>query len=203
MKFAVTKEDRKLSRIPHEIFLTNLVVNHLLFFVALLEMTVDYPILPVVSPVISLVVLVYTIIKGERMIRTAPWFVANHWRIAVQRSRLLMWLLITMLIVSGIAWTLYDYVGLDMVTVFPLAAVSAIPAMVSIVVLVIMESDAMHLACHGELSDGTVKRFPPPTGSEFWKIAQPLLEEEEKRKAQLEQERAQQQAQENREPQKS
>lgn len=37
MKYVVTPEDIKKSRLPHEVFLTNLIFNHVLVFVAIMS----------------------------------------------------------------------------------------------------------------------------------------------------------------------
>ncbi len=170
MKFKIDEAELKASKIPHEIFLTNLIVNHILYFAFALSAS-SLPELIAVTPVVSILALSYTLLQGRKKIKNAPWFVQNHWRIAVKRSRLLLLMLLGLVALLATFYAIHIYGEIAFAKIFPLAAVVTLPIMVTIFGLIIMESEGLHYARSGQLPDRMVERFPPPAEIEAIKEA--------------------------------
>ena len=160
MQFNIPEKDKKLARHPHELFLVNLITNHILLFVGLLGMAGNYPLLMLVTPSISMTILVYILYRARRALIQDPWFVKCHWQIGARRSRLfiamlaIMGLVIsTVLVISG---------GEPKPQHYAFAGVGVLPTMFTVLALIVMESDAMHQARLGKVPDYLVKAFPAP-----------------------------------------
>ncbi|MBT3308430.1 MAG: hypothetical protein HN382_02865 [Gammaproteobacteria bacterium] len=162
MKFNIDEAQSKASKIPHEIFLTNLVVNHILFFVSALGIAGSFPLLIAVTPIASVAALGYILIRGRSMTdNDTPWFVQCHWRIAMKRSRLLLMMLLGLALLLSAMYAIHIYGEVAFSQIFPLAAVVTMPVMITIFGLIIMESEALHFARSGQLPKSMVERFPP------------------------------------------
>ena len=160
MQFEISERERKKARHPHDILLINLVTNHILMFVALLGLAKTYPVLLLVTPAISIAILSYLLIRAHFALTTASWFEKCHWQLCRQRSRFFIAMLaimglviITVLLISG---------GDPKPQHFAIGGVGILPTMLSVLALIVMESDAMHQAKQGKLPDSIVKRFPNP-----------------------------------------
>ncbi len=160
MKYEVSAADLKKAKWPHEVFLINLIVNHVLLFVSLLGLASSYPLLLLVVPAISVVVLAYTLLGARRAHTTESWYVFCHWQIAAQRSRFFMLMLAIMaavillvLLVSG---------GEPKPQHYALGGVGILPTMLTVLALIVMESDAVHHAGNGSLPKWITERHPNP-----------------------------------------
>lgn len=163
MEFQVSEAQSKQARLPHELFLINLITNHILLFVGLLGMMKAYPALALATPAISVVVLSYLLIRGHKERNNESWFVMVHWQLCMRRSRFFVGMLLFMgLVVAGLVLS----VGGDVAQLKPghyaMGGVVFLPGMFSILALIVMESDAMHQAKMGRVPDGMVRRFPNP-----------------------------------------
>ena len=163
MEFHITEAQSKKARLPHELFLINLITNHILLFVGLLGMMKTYPILALVTPAISVVALSYLLIRGRKELNNDSWYVMVHWQLCVRRSRFFVGMILFMgLIIAGLIFS----VGGDVTQLKPghyaLGGVAILPTMFSVLALIVMESDAMHQAKMGRVPDGMVRRFPNP-----------------------------------------
>lgn len=160
MQFEITEQERKNARHPHEILLINLVTNHILIFVAILGLAKTYPALLLVVPAISITILSYLLFRARRALTTAPWFEKCHWQLCRQRSRFF----IAMLAIMGLVITAVLLVagGEPKPQHYALGGVGMLPTLLSVLALIVMESDAMHQARQGKLPDSMIKRFPNP-----------------------------------------
>jgi len=159
----VSDDDRRRAKIPHELFLTNLIGNHILAFVATLGIAgnVLWPLLCV--PVVSLLLLTHTLARAHRARRTDPWFVMVHWQLAARRSLLFLAMLGLLTLVAGGAWFGYEVAGMRKETAIALAGgLGMLPTMVTVLVLIVMESDALYQAMHGRLPASLLRRYPQP-----------------------------------------
>jgi len=156
MKYNISPEELKKSRIPHEIFLTNLILNHILVFVAIMSassLTHFIVIIPVFS-VFSL----YLFWGARSAKKQATWYVNAHWQIAVRRSRFFLLMLTVMGGVFAIIWLLS---GGDMKPQhWAFGGVAFLPIMVSVLGLIIFESESLHQAKNAQLPDWVNTRYP-------------------------------------------
>ena len=164
MQFEISQQEQAKAKIPHELFLTNLIGNHILWFVASLGIlnSMWQPVAMV--PVVSFAVLIYTILRARKE-RANPtnWYVMCHWQMAARRSLAFISVLSLLLLVALLGWIGFTYLGMMKVAVLAMiGGVGLLPTLVSVLVLIVMESDAMHQTTQGKLPKGIYERFPNP-----------------------------------------
>jgi len=163
MKFEITDDLARLAKIPHDIFLTNLIGNHILWFVAALGLAGSFWQPLALVPVFSFSLLFYTLKRAHDSRQQDSWFVMVHWQIAAERSRFFIYMLLVVLTVSFLGWMGYTFLGMKKVTVMALiGGVGLLPIMVTVLVLILMESDALHQAAQQKVSKRMAERFPYP-----------------------------------------
>jgi len=157
MKFDISPEDIKKARVPHEVFLTNLIFNHVLVFVAIMSAS-SLTHFIVVIPVFSVVSLVYLFWGAQRAKTRASWYVNAHWQIAARRSR---FFLIMLTVVGCLLATIYMVSGGDMRPQhWAFGGASFLPIMISVLGLIIFESESLHQAKNAMLPDWVSERYP-------------------------------------------
>lgn len=62
----------------------------------------------------------------------------------------------------SVIYAIHLYGDVPFAQVFPFAAIVTLPVMITILALILMESEALHFANSGQLSKGMVNKFPPP-----------------------------------------
>ena len=157
MKYDISPEDIKKSRVPHEVFLTNLIFNHILVFVAILSAS-DYVQYIVIVPIFSVVSLIYLFWGAQRAKKTATWYVCGHWQIAARRSRFFLLMLAVM---GAIFSVIYLVSGGDMKPQhWALGGAAFLPTMVTVLGLIVFESESLHQAKNAMLPNWISERFP-------------------------------------------
>lgn len=162
MQFEITAEEKAKSKVPHELFLTNLIGNHILWFVASLGIANSFWQPVAMVPVVSIVILLYTIMRAKKeRDQGASWYVMCHWQMAARRSMVFLGVICLLLVISSLGWIGYTYLGMMKVAVLAMiGGIGLLPTLVSVLILIVMESDAMHQAAQGKLSKGIFERFP-------------------------------------------
>ncbi len=148
----VSDEEIIRAKKPHDLFLVNLIGNHILIFIATLGMASSW-VWPMFSvPIISFGILGYIIIKGHQARKNETEFVAAHWQIAIKRSLFFIKMIVVMMLISAAGVYGYMQLGWMKEAVYALIGGGCIlPIMVTTLVLILMESDAMHRASLGEI----------------------------------------------------
>jgi hypothetical protein len=163
MRFEVSDREIKKANVPHEIFLTNLVGNHILMAVAVGGLAGSFPWVLALIPAISFTLLGYTLWRARRSIGRDPWYVMCHWQVCARRSRIFIAMLALLLAVMVLGWVAHVYGGMMKEAVIALVVgVGILPVMVTILVLIIIESDALYHANQAKLPNWVVQRFPNP-----------------------------------------
>jgi peptidoglycan biosynthesis protein MviN/MurJ (putative lipid II flippase) len=163
MQFEISEQEVKRAKIPHEIFLVNLVGNHILWFIAALGVAGSYWQPLALVPVFSFASLMYILWRTRRSRTRDPWFVMCHWDICARRSRVFIVMLGLMGLAAALGWVGYSYLGMMKVAVYALVGgVGILPVMVTVLILIIMESDALHQAAQKRLPRSVQERFPNP-----------------------------------------
>lgn len=155
----ITQLDMKNAGHPHELLLINLIFNHVLLFIGTMGLVGPYPLLPLVVPVTSVGILSYIFLRAKRAQTSDTWFVNAHWQICAQRSRKFIFMLLGAGILLLLGWAGYAFLGMTKVKVLALFAVAILPVMVTILILVVLESDAMNQARKGTMPEWAAKRF--------------------------------------------
>ena len=163
MQFDVPAEEKRKAKVPHEIILANLVGNHILWFISALGLYNSYWQPLALVPVFSVTTLTYTLWRAKRALKTDPWFVAAHWQICARYSRIFSAMLGLLLVMSLLGWVGYTYFGMmDIAVKAIIGGAGLLPVMVTVLVLIIIESDVLHQASQGKVPNGIVKRYPAP-----------------------------------------
>lgn len=156
-RYAISEDVAKAAKWPHELFLINLIFNHILLFVAFLSAS-SLQQLTAIVPVLSFAILVYLLWRGRKSQQVDPWFVKCHWQLAVRRSRAFIIMLVIMIVVMV---AIYLISGGNMRPQhWAFFGVGIMPTLVTVLVLIVMESDALHLARYGQLPDWLAERYP-------------------------------------------
>ena len=163
MLFEVSDEEKKKAKLPHDLFLINLIGNHILTFVATLGLATSWAWPMLIVPIVSFSILSIIIYKGRKSRQTESWFVMCHWQVALKRSLFFIKMLLAISCIA--AFGLYGYTSLGWMkeAVYALiGGVCMLPTMVTTLVLIIMESDALHQAGEGKLPDKMIELYPNP-----------------------------------------
>jgi len=157
MKYDVSPEDLKKARVPHEVFLTNLIFNHILVFVAIISASSLLHFI-IVIPIFSVLSLLYIFWGAQRAKKNASWYVSGHWQIAARRSRFFLLMLAAIGSLLSIIWLV---AGGDMKPQhWAFSGAAFLPMMISVLGLIIFESESLHQAKCAILPEWVSKRFP-------------------------------------------
>ncbi len=161
-QFSITPEEAQRAKWPHEIFTINLVFNHILVFATTLGVFSTFPLLVMMVPVTSFVIITYIFIKGRQVAASdEPWFIKSHWKIAVKRNRQFTLLLSAACTILGGGYWLSKTLGWSKVaTVALLGGTGLLPFMVALLLLIILGNESVHLARVGKLPKRFVELNP-------------------------------------------
>lgn len=157
LRFEISAEDAKKAKIPHEIFLTNLIFNHILVFVAIISAS-SLAKYAVIVPVISMILIATIMIGAQRAKKNASWYVSGHWQICAKRNRMFMILIGAVGMIFGLVFALSG--GNMGPQQWAIGGPLLLIVMFSVLALVIMESDALYQAKQGKLPKWIMERYP-------------------------------------------
>lgn len=150
----------KAGKVPHDIFLTNLIANHILLFTAIASTGSSYFGFIVVVPIISFLCVGYTFYRGATIKREQSEFVYIHWQIAKRWSLLFSYVLMVVVTFAILGWLGYTYLGLMKEAMFAfVGGLSFLPILISVLVLIVIEMDALNHARNGTLPEWAKKRY--------------------------------------------
>jgi len=166
--FTVSPEETVRAKWPHEIFLINLVFNHILVFASTFGVFSTFPLMVLIVPITSLAITAYIIIKAKQIAKSnETWFVKSHWVIAEKRNyKFLMLLTITCTVIGG-GLSFSKAMGWSKVaTIAVIGGGGMLPFMVSLLILIVLGNDSMYQARHGKLPKRFVENNPESPISE-------------------------------------
>jgi hypothetical protein len=174
MFFATDNATRSKAKSPHELSMINLLLINLLMLIALLagsflqkgSALADYKLMGVLVPFcISLAIIAYSFSLAGKTAAGGQWFVAAHWKLTTGRYKILLIAYAVGAGLIGIGWLLSQTQqdpGMQELMFLALQRVAIAPILISLMVLIMLESGSLYQAGRGEVPDGMVKRFPPP-----------------------------------------
>lgn len=157
MQFNVSEEEAQKAKAPHDLFLINLIFNHIFMFAAFLSASSLWKWV-IMVPIFSFVVLTYTIIRARYSLRNDSWYVMCHWQICARRSWLFIGMISLMLLV--VALILLVSGGHPKPQQIALGGIGILPTMITTFVLIIMETVSLDDSKNGRVPDTVVERFP-------------------------------------------
>jgi len=166
-QFDIAPEETVRAKWPHEIFLINLVFNHILVFASTFGVFSTFPLMVLIVPITSFAITSYIIIKAKQIAKgDETWFVKSHWVIAAKRNRSFLGLLVITCSIFGLGLALSKVMGWSKIaTIALLGGFGLLPFMVALLVLIVLGNDSMYQARHGKLPKRFVKQNPDPSYS--------------------------------------
>lgn len=163
-----SEKERAAAKIPHDIFLSNLIGNHILVFTAIATFGPTYIKYLLLVPLLSFIALAYTYFRSGRVKREDSEFVWAHWQVARRWSKIFFFILTLLVTVSVLGWLGKTYLGMMKEAVFGMiGGLGLLPTLISVLVLIVIESDSLHQARVGTLPKWAQRRFlgiePEPT----------------------------------------
>jgi len=156
----VTQQEISAAKVPHDIFLSNLIMNHILLFTGIAAFGGHYIKLLALVPVLSFIALAVTFYRASKVKREQSEFVYVHWQIARRWSVFFSAVLTLLCTVSFLGWLGQEYGNMMKEMVYALiGGLGILPTLLSVLVLVVIESDSLHHARTGTLPKGARKRF--------------------------------------------
>lgn len=148
-EYDVGHTQTKLAAIPHDILLFNLIGNHILIQVLAGGLAKTFPWVLFITPTISLALIGYTLWRAGKSPRRDTPFVQCHWAVAAKRTRLFLVMLGVLAGVATFAAIAHFFMGLMQEAAIALVIGGGLlPVMVTMLVLIMMESEALHMAKH-------------------------------------------------------
>ncbi len=164
MLFQLDDAIKKKARAPHELFMFNLAVFHLMFAPISVFLMRDVTAL-LIPLTFSSIVITYIFIQGKRAEANGPWFVMVHWKLAFRRARVLMiGYALTALIIGGGALMAMSsgQASMQDIIITISSRIGIMPTFILVVVNFVLESGSIYQAGRGEIQDAMVKRYPAP-----------------------------------------
>lgn len=163
VQFNITQEESTRAKWPHEIFLINLVFNHIFVFVASLAVYKSFPLLPLIVPILSFSIIGYILIKARQIANSDETaFVKANWEIAAKRNRFFMILLATTLAVSGGGLMLSQAMHWNWIpTMALIGGVGLLPFMVALLILIVLGNESQHMSKAGKLPKKWAEKLAP------------------------------------------
>jgi fumarate reductase subunit D len=155
-----TEAEMASAKVPHDVFLSNLIGNHILTFTAISTFGQAYMKYMVLVPILSFIALGYTYYRSTKVKQADSPFVWAHWQIARRWSKLFSIMLLLLCSVTLFAWLGHTYLGMmkELVYAF-VGGLGILPTLVSVLILIVIESDSLHHARMGTLPKWAQRRY--------------------------------------------
>lgn len=157
LTFTISETEIKQAKHPHDIFLVNLIFNHILVFASILTAS-SLAKFVVIVPIFSILSMIYIFWGAARARNKYSWYVNGHWQLCVSRSKKFLFVVVAMLLVLLLLWVISG--GHMRPQHWAIGGATVLPVMVTVLILIIMESEALHQAKIGVLPDWVMQRFP-------------------------------------------
>jgi hypothetical protein len=139
----------------------NLVACHLI--AASASIVLDVGMLGFLIPLaLSLAVIAFIWLRARNAERHNPWFVAAHWRLSANRTRILLVGYAISAAILGLAFMATAGSAKAHIMMVAISRVAVVPTLVTVMVCFVLESGSIYQAGRGEVPDGITRRMPPP-----------------------------------------
>lgn len=156
-QYTASPEEIIRAKWPHEIFLINLVFNHILVFASTFGVFSTFPWMVLIVPITSFAITGYILVKAKKVAAGGETiFVKAHWAVADKRNKHFLKLLTIACVVIGSGLLLSKTMGWSKIaTIALLGGVGLLPFMVVLLILIVMGNDSMYQARHSKLPKGS------------------------------------------------
>jgi len=161
MLFEVDEALRRQGKTPHELSMMNLVACHLIAAPA--SIVLDVGLLGFLIPLgLSLSVIAFIWLRAFSTAKNAAWFVAAHWRLSANRTRILLIGYAISAVILGLAFMATTGSSKGHIMMVAISRVAVVPTLITVMVCFVLESGSIYQAGRGEVPDGITRRMPPP-----------------------------------------
>ncbi len=153
-----SEQEIKEAQWPHQLFLFNMVGNHILLsIIALSNSTVPWLALGV--PVISLFIVGYTFIRGMSQVNHESEFIRCHWRMVVKRTKIFMIAYALLGVAATVAWLVHNSIAIKEMAYAIVGGLGILPTMVLVLILTVVESESLNKAAKGYIDESDREKF--------------------------------------------
>ena len=162
MQFEVSAAQVRQAQVPHNVFVSGVLLFHLLLTPAVITLKVGM--IGLLIPLAcSLLMMAYIFVRSRK---TTTWFVDAHWRLTFQHAQ---WLMIGYAVSATLiflAWLISSTAGADSMKHIMWTAmtrIAVIPTLIAVMITSVTEASAVAVAARGEVPDKILKTFPLST----------------------------------------
>lgn len=159
MQFKATDAEINQAKVPHNLFVSGLLLLDLLMSPAIIVL--DLGMIGLLIPLFCSCALSGYIYLRSR--RTATWFVDAHWRLAFYHAKLLMLGYAASAILIFIAWLISQTSreeSMKHIMWIALTRIALMPTLIAVMVTAVMGAGAIALANNREVPDKILRVFP-------------------------------------------
>jgi hypothetical protein len=161
MIFEIDETLRSRGKSPHELSMMNLVACHLIAAPASIVLDVGF--LGFLIPLaLSLSVIAFIWYRTLVGVKRDPWFVAAHWRLSANRTRILLIGYAISAVILGLAEMATAGSSKAGIMMVAISRVAVVPTLLTVMVCFVLESGSIYQAGRGEVPDGITRLMPPP-----------------------------------------
>ena len=161
MLFKIDAATSRRATTPHELSMMNLAVFHLLAAPASIALNVG--LLGFLVPLaLSLSFIAFLWLRAKTFKEQGPWFIAAHWRLAANRTKILMIGYLIAALILGFAFLVASGSSKGGIMMVALSRLAVVPLLITVMICFVLESTSVAQARRGEIPDGLAKRFTPP-----------------------------------------
>lgn len=149
----LTQQDLKTGQFPHQLFLFNMVGNHILLTVITASNS-TMPQLALLIPILSIILISITLLKGRTLVNSECMFVRCHWTLVVKRTKIFLIGYVALAVAGGLGAMMYFYAGMmKEMAMAMVGGLGILPVMALVLILTVMESETLNHALHGVTPD--------------------------------------------------
>jgi len=161
MNFEISEEKKRLARVPHNLFVLNILLFNLLLTPA--AIVLDVGMYGFLIPLIcSLSVILYIYLRSYKQ---DDWYVEMHWRLSFRRCQFLMIGYAVTALLVAVAWLISlsaNDAKMAEIMFTAISRVAVVPTLLAVMATVVLEAGGYHLINSGKVPDWLIKKFPPP-----------------------------------------
>lgn len=161
---SLTPEELKAGQLPHQLFLFNMIGNHILMTVIALSNS-TLPQLALIIPVVSAIIISIILFKGRSMVNADSLFIKCHWMLAVKRTKIFLLAYVAFAIAAAFGAMMYFYMGvMKEMAMAIIGGLGILPVMVLVLILTVIESESLHHSLNGHIPDAIRKKVLGESG---------------------------------------